>query len=263
MKYINKEIKIVTLCVILTLIFLCSFNVVYSYFTAAKGIEANIQFANLNVYMQYREEHGGEYISISNKKQFYPTMPLNRDMATSLKSDPESTNEIDTIVVRSDSGAVSAYVRFYLEVYKVHQTTTGEVLYIDSKGNFVNESGTYVNSEGEEVDDSTLTKGVIVDYAEYFNIGSLSEETFTASPKLIRQENEVNGQNYVTYFLNSALGVGVRVLDINSIKMLASAPEELLDSSVIIFMSMESVQASNKAYLTVFDDKYGYYNWES
>ena len=45
--------------------------------------------------------------------------------------------------------------------------------------------------------------------------------------------------------------------------MMSSAPNELLDSDIVIYLTMEAVQAKNNAYKIVFDDNYGYYNWES
>ena len=73
MKQINKEIKLVTLGVILTLIFLFSFNVVYSYFMSAKSLDADLDFYRLKVNMAYKETVDSSFVTISDVKQLYPT----------------------------------------------------------------------------------------------------------------------------------------------------------------------------------------------
>jgi len=260
MKKITKEIKIVTTLVILMLVFLCSFNIVYSYFTSVVFTDANIDFYALNVNMFYSED---SQTVIENQTQLYLSGPLSRNLAISLKSTPTSKTNIESIGIKSTEDSCDAYVRLYLEVYKVKQI--GEaVYYIDSNGNYVSETGVYVNELGEEVLKQNLDIGEIIDYAEYFELGYLIGINFFESDLIFRQENEAGGKNFVTYFYTDKLeSDGNQSLNISAIRMLSSAPNELLDSDIVIYLTMEAVQAKNNAYKIVFDDNYGYYNWES
>lgn len=261
MKKITKEIKIVTTLVILMLVFLCSFNIVYSYFTSVVFTDANIDFYALNVNMFYSED---SQTVIENQTQLYPSGPLSRNLAISLKSTPTSKTNIESIGIKSTEDSCDAYVRLYLEVYKVKQISEA-VYYIDSKGNYVSETGVYVNEVGEEVLKQNIDVGEVVDYAEYFSLGYYEGKNFVEENLNVeRQENEVGGKNFVTYFYTDKLeSGGNRGLRINAIKMMSSAPNELLDSDIVIYLTMEAVQAKNNAYKIVFDDNYGYYNWES
>jgi uncharacterized protein YqkB len=137
----------------------------------------------------------------------------------------------------------------------------GNAYYIDSLGNYVNDEGTYVDSLGNVIPTENVTKGEIVDYAEHFSMGMLLGGNMY-SEKITRQVNVVNEKNYVSYFLNTQLQVE-EDLQVNAIQLLSTAPSEMLDSDLVIFLTMEGVQATNSAYKVVFDDNYGYYNWEN
>lgn len=57
MKRTGKQVKLLGILVILTLIFLFAFNVTYSYFTATDRVVGNIEFSNLDVRFAYRSNN--------------------------------------------------------------------------------------------------------------------------------------------------------------------------------------------------------------
>ena len=266
MKKTTKEIKLISALVILALVFLCSFNVVYSYFTSLSHINAEIDFYSLDVKMFYNDPGIGVPTYIENQTQLYPSDLLRRGSVVNLKTSEESETFISEIGVASSDNSCAAYVRFYLQVYMVKEIA-GSVYYIDSQGNYVDDNGKYVNDAGEEISSSDITMGEIVDYAEFFYLCGLDDNgNPSASERIEKQINVVNGKNYVAYFLIAALdgdGYGNRPIGVNAIQMLASAPNEILDSDIVIYLTMEAVQASNGAYKSVFNDNYGYYDWEN
>lgn len=264
MKRTTKEIKIVTALVILALVFLCSFNVVYSYFTSVSSINADLDFYTLDVRMYYEDPGIDVPTYIENQTQLYPSDLLKRGTAVNLKSSAEANTNISEIGITSSENSCASYVRFYLQVYMVKEIA-GSVYYIDSQGNYVDDNGNYVNEVGEEISSSDVTIGEIVDYAEFFDLCGLDDDGNPSdSERIEKRINAVNNKNYVSYFLIIALtGNSERDIQVNAIRMLPSAPNEILDSDIVIYLTMEAVQASNGAYKLVFNDNYGYYDWES
>ena len=263
MKRTTKEIKVISALVILALVFLCSFNVVYSYFTSLSYINADLDFYTLDVKMYYEDPDIGVPTYIENQTQLYPSDLFKRGTAVNLKKSEESETLISEIGVASSETSCASYVRFYLQVYMVKEIA-GSVYYIDSQGNYVDDYGKYVNVAGEEISSSDITIGEIVDYAEFFDLCELEDGEILPNERIEKQINAVNDKNYVAYFLIAALaGDSERDIQVNAIRMLPSAPNEILDSDIVIYLTMEAVQASNGAYKIVFNDNYGYYDWES
>ena len=262
MKIINKEIKIFLALTILALVFLFSFNIVYAYFTSYYSTSAEVDFYKLEIKLAYQDV-GAPYTEIVNQKQLFPSTGFSRNKAVALKSSENSKVNISGMGFSSSEDSTSAYVRFWLEVYSVKQTEDGTILFIDSEGNYLTEDGVYTDENGVTISSENVTAGEIVDYSEYFELGYLSGSNFSYSSTVARETNVVNNKNYVTYFLKSAIsGDSISSCGINSIRMTSSAPNEILDSHMIIFISMEGVQSTNKAYKSVFNDNHGYYQWE-
>ena len=215
--------------------------------------------------MAYKESIESSFVEVENVKQLYPTGALKRNSAVGLKATASSATAMSEMGIISASGSASAYVRFWIEVYKVKQFTDGSIAYIDSQGNYVSETGVFLDETGSQIADTTnITKGEVIDYSEYFELGNLTGNYFSASENVVRQVKTVNDVNYVSYFYNSAINSDDIIgLQINAIKMKSTTPSEVLDSNIIIYITMEGVQSSNNAYKTVFDDNHGYYNWES
>jgi len=263
MKILNKETKLFISLVIITLVFLFGFNVVYAYFSSNYSARADVDFYKLEINLAYQEP-GQPFQKVENQKQLFPTTGLTRNKAVGLKATADATSTINAMGFRSESESISAYVRFWIEVYMVKQLEDETIVYIDSKGNYVTESGSYVDANGNEIDPELVTAGEIVDYAEYFELGYKNGENFNYSSYVERKVNEVDSKKYITYFMKSAINAGSNVdSGINAIKMTSSAPNIILDTNVIIFINMEGVQTTNNAYKTVFDDNYGYYQWVS
>lgn len=258
-KRATKEIKIVSMLVILALLFLFVFNVTYSYFTATASINGNIRFANLQVNFRYYHSDS-DFVTIDNstKIQLAPSESfISRGSAFKLKT-IDTNKEISTLgFVATDSA--SSYLRFWVEAYQL-KNINGTYYYVDSKGNFVDDNGRYVNSSGTTITVAAANRGTVIDYGRYFELGTMAADgTFTAI-NMPKQSKTVNGVTYVTYyyrqqFLSSAYFM-------NAINFSESAPNELLGTQLGIFLSFDAVQVANNAYLEVFgdaNDVRGYY----
>ena len=99
---------------------------------------------------------------------------------------------------------------------------------------------------GESFDKST-------NYGRYFT-PVVSSNVFTSSLKTVGSvTNNV-------YYITNAIGTAGVMGFAESMKFSADAPLELMDADVQIIITFEAVQASNKAYLSVFGDDWGYSN---
>ena len=251
----RKEHKIVPILIVLTLLCLCVFNVSYSYFSATARIEGNAKFGEVKLtWMKYLSADYGEELEVS---QLYPTQALSRNGVSAIKLSPSDKNPLVSLGLKNLSD--EAYARFWIEVYVVQQIG-GKYYYIDSKGNFVDDDGKYVDASGAMLNSASVDRGVVVDYAKYFQLGKLNGENFTAYDA----GKTIHSGNNVTYFVGSKLGKSDFLsLNINAIKMLDTAPDALLSSNVCVNLVYEAVQAANGAYVEVFNDDRGFIDWEN
>lgn len=267
MKKINKEIRILSLLVALTIIFLFALNIVHAYFTASAKIQGTIKFANLDVYMSVED---GATTKITNQINLTTDTLVSRGLAFNVKRE-DGTNNINSVKIVNNANSTAAYIRFYIEVY-ITKTINDNTYYVDNNGNFVDDNGNYVDEFGNIIDVAESDRGVVVDYGQYFALGTLTNGNFTSVESSVNVEKTVktvDNFGYATYFYKSALTpLATQTAEtenlFNAIMMLESAPNEVLGSTMCLYVSFDAVQKDNKAYLSVFnDEKHGYYNWES
>jgi len=252
MKTTTKGMKITSLLVIITLLFLFAFNVTYSYFTATANANGSINFGKLDLKFIYQSS--GRTETIESKIQIYPNSNLARDSVCGITSTAAGAS-ITNIGVRSVVGSCDAYIRVKFEVYICKQIS-GTVYYVDSKGNYVGDDGKYVDESGNSITVPEGNQGQVIDYAQYFLLGSVSDEVFTESTFVKSIKNDT-----VTYFYSSALSGGADIfMGVSALKMVADSPDELLGTTVCMYLSFDGVQKANEAFKYVYDDDRGYYN---
>ena len=263
MKRLSKQTKIVTMLVILTMIFLCAFNITYSYFTAAANLKGETNFKNLKlVFAYWSNESTRTAVPSGNSVQLITTASLIRESVSKLKTSADDTSYLYSLGLISDYSSCSAYVRFWVEAYIVEEID-GNVYFVDTKGNLLNANGEYVDSNGNVIEVETSNQGEMIDYGQYFEIGEISNESYNNQNY---EDFTINGQyiekstneGYVTYYLKNAVSAGDEVPLIDSIKMLYSAPSEILGTKICLYLSFEAVQNSNQAFKSEFDDLRGY-----
>ena len=118
MKQITRATKIIGVSIILVLVFLCAFNITYSYFTARAKIEGQIKFGALDVKITYltidnetyQYEEGQTTVTVN----VLGGQPISRDGEFKMAS-PDG-KEIRFLAF-SGSGTTS-YVRFWVNAYK-------------------------------------------------------------------------------------------------------------------------------------------------
>jgi hypothetical protein len=131
MKRTTKVMKIVSTLVILTVLFLLSFNLVYAYFTAMRDVSSKLSFYDLKIQLTYAETQASQANIIENQKQLFPAKALSRNTAVGLKATEESSSVIYNLGVKSTSESCDAYVRFYLEVYMEKILVNTKYLYAE------------------------------------------------------------------------------------------------------------------------------------
>lgn len=216
MKNTSKQIKLLGLLVILTLIFLFAFNVTYAYFTASKRVTGNIQFSNLDIRFAYRSNNVDTIVDTDTLK-IYPsdsTGVISRGGTIYLAT--ESGADIQYLAFSSTSDSTPSYIRYRINAYKV-----------------INET----------IDES-------VNYGQYFE--------FQGGNFVTRRVLTVGNETNAIYYIEEEVAGNVRRVFASSIKLLETAPVALLNSRINLSITFEAVQSENQAYLSVFNDGWGY-----
>ena len=215
-KNTSKQIKLLGLLVILTLIFLFAFNVTYAYFTASKRVTGNIQFSNLDIRFAYRSNNVDTIVN-TDTLTIYPsesTGVISRGGTIYLAT--ESGADIQYLAFSSTSDSTPSYIRYRINAYKV-----------------INET----------IDDS-------VNYGQYFE--------FQGGNFVTRRILTVGNETNAIYYIEEEVAGNVRRVFASSIKLLETAPVALLNSQINLSITFEAVQSENQAYLSVFNDGWGY-----
>ncbi len=104
--------------------------------------------------------------------------------------------------------------------------------------------------------DSSGTQTSSVNYGQYFEIIH-SSNSFTR--KVVTNGDTTNA----VYYMNDAVTTTVTSYFCEKIKLLDTAPVDVLDGRIKLTITFSAVQKSNKAYEAVFNDGWGYLNtWE-
>ncbi len=222
MKIKNKEIKIISLFVVLALIFLFSFNITYSYFTSTHQASGDINFSNLNVRFAYTTtaSMASPIVVTESTLSVRPSDSSGTiSRGTTFQLALEDGTDLSYLAFNASSDSCSSYIRFRINAYQV-------------------EDGNIDNT---------------VNYGRYFEI---SGSGFTSSSL------SVNNVTNTIYYMTNALNANQTVVFATGIKLLEEAPVDLLNSQVRLYIEFEAVQSANQAYLSVFNDGWGYSaNW--
>lgn len=216
----RKEFHIIGLCVIIVLLFLCVFNVTYSYFTAQASVNGTQSFYNLNIKFGYND---GSYNDVSGNTLVVTAdkNTISRDEAFGLKVGDAAVRYLYFSVA---NGSCNSYVRYMLDAYKV-----------DDLGNPIS----------------------TVNYGQYFNI--IPDSSAASNTISNRQIVTNNGVTNAVYYMYNALTSNInRFCD--KIKLLDSAPVDMLDGNLKLTITFVAVQRDNEAFQSVFNDGWGYLN---
>ena len=222
MKSVSKQTKRVTLCVILTLVFLCIFNVVYSYFTATANLNGNLEFNSLLVNFTYLYDSDLTIVNNSNTLILYPTSTyVVRGQVFEVTPVNGGSTAIDAVSVKLQTGSCNSYVRYWIDAYIVNDGV---------------------------VDEST-------NYGRYFILGT--KTTTNGVDSVVVNSTYFDTVSYkglVTYYIKDVVTTSVSPTIFNAIQLDVDAPSVLYGNDVQLSVSLEAVQAVNDAYVSAFND---------
>lgn len=226
MKASIKSLKIVMSLILLVIALLCSFNVSLAYFTANAEKNETIKFGDLNVRFSYRAIQGGGVQNIEGDvlELYSASGTIERGVPFQL-SVTNGGDPIGAIVIQNTSNSCDCFVRFWIDAYIVDQY--GEII-------------------------------------ETTNYGKFFEVTDLIS--LVEKGNSTNNsaQTDSCYYYKRSLTTGESVNIITKLTLKdtlsESVPAQLLGEKVRLFVSFDTVQTANGAYLLEFNDEKGYLN---
>lgn len=226
MKIRSKNLNILAIVLALGLLCLSVFHITFSYFTVMKSVTGTSNFATMTFNCGYMTSDGKETWVSDDAILLYP-----------VKSDGNSVVLDNSQLIRGQSFRLGG-LNYSDEIdFADIQTDT-----LDSTCNvyvrfwidaFVVENGVVNESEN---------------YGEYFIVG-LDYWEFEENTFLTRIGD--------TYFYEEEVSPSVMVY-FNALKLSESAPTEMLNETLRLFVTFEAVQATNQAYKSVFNDDRGY-----
>ena len=266
MKKVSRTTKLLSLFVMLTFCFLCVFNVTYSYFSTVAKLSANGNMNNIDVSFVYISSGSQKVVSKSSTLQLLlGSGNVSRGDVSALNipaANEDGYVSVSDVGFKIGTNSCAVYLRFWVEAYQMKEIG-GASYYIDSKNNYVDDDGNYVNENGESIEVPVENQGDVIDYGQYFELGYLDQAGgYKIANSVQKRTTEYRVNQYVTYFYTDLFkpSNGTAFL-FNSLKWLETSPNELLGSSVSIYVSFEAVQQQGNAYISAFDDYRGYYNW--
>ncbi len=219
MKSTSKQIKLLGLMIILILSFLFAFNVTYAYFSASHRVTGNIYFADLNVRFAYSAS--GSITVLDEGETTLSIRPATNapiSRGSSFNLALADGTAITYLAFNSSPDSCASYIRYRIDAYVV-------------------ENG---------VEDTS------VNYGQYFEFSGTGSNIDTE-----REVKTVAGVTNAIYFIQTTVNSGTRTFA-SSITLLDTAPIDILNSQIKLTITFEAVQAANQAYLSVFNDGWGY-----
>lgn len=223
MKRKSKGNSILSVFALIALIFLFVVEMCFAYFTGTSDKSGDLTFGSLQVNFAYRAEGSGAEIVYDDVLNVIPSsdqIKRGDEFDICLMTDSgDRSSVINNLMFYSPSSSADSYVRFRVNAYVVK-----------SSGN---------------IDTST-------NYGQYFRLivsADVSYQTITNG-----------GATNTIYYLNPTLGTtqNTYLTFATGMQLLNEAPLSILNTDIQITITFEAVQASNKAYLSVFDDGWGY-----
>lgn len=117
MKAEKKTAKIIGYVIILALVFLCAFNITYSYFTATDQATGTLRFGNLNVRFAYGYGSGSVEVVDSDTLTVFPNAS-SVNIGDSFTLLLENGTDVSYLAFNSSSDSTSSYIRFRINAYK-------------------------------------------------------------------------------------------------------------------------------------------------
>jgi len=113
----TKELNILTAVIVLSLAFLCIFNITYSYFTASSIINGDVGFNNIKVNFYYTTATTNGLVENGN------TLVVN-SVGTVTRGTPFAIQyggqEFTSIGLKADSSSCAVYIRFWIDAYALN-----------------------------------------------------------------------------------------------------------------------------------------------
>ena len=119
MKRTGKQVKLLGILVILTLIFLFAFNVTYSYFTATDRVVGNIEFSNLDVRFAYRSNNVDTVVDSESLSVIASASSGTISRGSTFNLALTDGTDISYLAFNSSSDSCSSYIRYRINAYKV------------------------------------------------------------------------------------------------------------------------------------------------
>ena len=202
-----------------------------SYFTASAQRDGTLNFATMNVRFAY-------YYKDGDTTKYYPQNQQEKPAKTQINLFPAGKAAIQRGVAFNVSPTKEGKAVENLAIHNMDTSCNAFVrFWIDA----------YVIKDGEQLDRN---------YGEFFTLNTTSDVKLTDSGSARTQS---------VYCLKEALTVGEYRYIGATLTMSTSAPDNLMGETLRIDICMDSVQADNDVYVSVYnnDDKGYYSGWES
>ncbi len=222
MKNTSKQAKLIGIIVILFTLVLCVVNITYSYFSFSSKVSGTASFESYDVKFGYSYSTSSEKLVDENTLTVYP-------------------------IYTSAGGTIGRGESFKLKVLDGASDVNINSLFFSAEG-----GNSYVRFW---IDAYKSTEGVIdktVNYGRYFDFVIPYAESFESSVKTRGAETKK------MYYAKAAINAGSSIVFATGLTLLNDAPVDMLNSTMQITINFDAVQAENGAYLSVFDDAWGY-----
>ena len=233
MKQEIKRSQIFITLVLLVFAILCVTNVTYSYFTATESLNDDVGFGDLNVQFVYllKGQPYQESTQNSKKIELYSVSgPIQQNVEFDLgvkvtENGTTTIKAVDSIAFKNLTGSCDCYVRFWINAYVVTDSV---------------------------VDES-------VDYGKYFFWGDPDYPSFVRT----------TSSDLCYYYFVGVVKAGnstypiENTLKLQNISDQDKVPAEILGEQLKIVLNLQAVQVANGAYVDVFNDDAGCYEWEN
>lgn len=203
MKLKSKKISIIGIIVIIALVFLCTFNITYAYFTSVANIEGNLNFGSLDVRFAY---YSGGVTTLESGETTMSVIPASNSSISRGSTFTFQTPEGQAITYLgfNSNSSCTSYVALKVNAYKlvdgVADATTnyGEYFTLNSANNRI----VLGNGTGSQRDDvyyytTAITANGFVEFAESMTLSNdapvdllNSSIEITITFKAVQQPNE-------------------------------------------------------------------------
>ncbi len=216
----TKELNIVTLVIILTLTFLCIFNVVYSYFTSTDILSGNSNFGSIGANFVYTTNAGEGVVADGTTLLVTPKGDIVRGRPFNVKYEGQ---DISKVSIRPSEDSCNIYIRVWIDAYLVQDLVEG------------------------------VPNANAVNYGKHFTFyldgGAVTDLD-------VESKTTIDGKN-ITYFYPGAIANNTAQDIFDQLIMLNTAPLEMLGSKISVTVNFDAIQSTNGAYEIWADDNKG------